>query len=319
MQRLYQFLKSVKLAIVLLVVIALISALSTLIPQNRELAFYYHSYSPVLTWLVLNLGLNSFFSSFLFIASLILFTINLGVCMVDRLVREFTGRRKKRFGPDIVHFGLLVFIVGGIFTFNGRREGFAWLGAGDEVNLPGGYRLELLSFDHLTYEGGRPKAWISTVDVYKDDELVESAFPIEVNRPLSVGNMDVFQTSYDHQAPRVVLRTQDGGELAVHRNEMIDLDSAALVLAAVDRDPDNPGTLAAYFERWQNRQRTGMVKVALGDRVGDAYTAETIEIRSVTGLKAVVDPGFVPALIGLTIAGFGLTLTYARKIGDKEI
>ena len=42
-------------------------------------------------------------------------------------------------------------------------------------------------------------------------------------------------------------------------------------------------------------------------------------VFNVTGLQAVVDPGYTPALIGLILAGLGLAITYLQKIGDKEI
>ena len=75
--------------------------------------------------------------------------------------------------------------------------------------LPGNYLIELESFEFLTYENGRPKDWISTVDAYHEGELAIDSFPIEVNKPLKIGNIEVFQSSYREET-RIALSEADG-------------------------------------------------------------------------------------------------------------
>lgn len=318
MQSITRFLRSVKLAVVLIAFLALLSIVATLVPQNRDIAFYESNYSPVSGWLIVHLGFGSVFSSVLFIAALMLFTVNLGFCTVSRLVGEIAGRRRRRFGPDLVHVGLLVLVIGGIFTATQRREGFVYMGVGDLVELPGGYRLELLSFDFYAYDDGRPKDWVSTVDVYENGELVRSGYAIEVNHPLSLGSIDVFQTAYGEE-PRVVLMSADGERIPVDRNEAVGTGAAALVLANVEPNTDDADGHVAVFELWEDHERTAVVRASPGESVGGTYTVVSAAVRPVTGLKAVEDPGFVPVLIGLIICGLGLTLTYVRKVGDKEV
>jgi cytochrome c biogenesis protein len=76
MNQVYSFLKSIKLAVVLILVITGMSLLSTLIPQGKDLSFYYHSYPPFITWLILTTRFNNFFRSFLFIAPSAIFFVN---------------------------------------------------------------------------------------------------------------------------------------------------------------------------------------------------------------------------------------------------
>jgi cytochrome c biogenesis protein ResB len=316
-QKLFQFFKSVKLAVVLLIFITVTAVLATLVPQGRELAFYYHTYSSFLTWIIVNTQFHSFFRSFIFIFAAILFFINLSVCTIDRLTREFKGKRKKRFGPDMIHIGLLILIVGSLVTFLGRLEGFMYMAPGDEIKLPGGYVVELESFEYYTYDDGSPKDWISTVDVYKNDEQIVDSFPIEVNKPLNVGRIDVFQSSYAEES-RVVLEGIDGREIKLSEGRPLETNEAAYVLSGIGADPDNGKQQAAFLEKWQNQERTGLFKVVVGD-VFAGYTVRSLGVLNVTGLQAVIDPGFTPVLIGLILAGLGLAVTYLQKIGDKEI
>ena len=316
MRKLYQFFKSVKLAVVLLIFITATSVLATLVPQGRELDFYYDSYPPFLTSIILNTQFNDFFRSFLFIFAMILFFVNLSVCTVDRLVREFKGKRKKRFGPDMIHVGLLVLIVGSLVTFLGRQEGFMYMAPGDEIKLPGDYVVQLETFDFFTYDDGRPKDWISTVDVYQGDERIIDSFPIEVNKPLNVGRIDVFQTSYAEES-RVVLRDRSGRTVQLGESRPLESPDAAYILVGLGNDPHGSKDTAAYIEKWQRRERTDAFTVVSGDNFA-GFTVVDLGMVNVTGLQAVIDPGFLPALIGLILAGLGLAITYLQKIGDKE-
>lgn len=317
MQKLFLFFKSIKLAVVLLIFITVTSILATLIPQGKELAFYYHTYPQFVASLVVNLQLDNYFRSFLFIFSAILFFINLGVCAVDRLVREFTGRRKKRFGPDMIHIGLLILIVGSLVTFVARQEGSMYLAAGDEIKLPNGHMVRLESFEFLTYEDGKPKDWISTVDVFKGDELVVDSFPIEVNKPLRVGRIDLFQSSYAEEA-RVQFTDSSGRSMSISQGKPLETADAVYAFAGIFADSSAPDGTAAYFEKYVNRENAGTVRLIPGDEL-DGWVVASLGVFNVTGLQAVIDPGFVPVLIGLILAGLGLTITYLQKIGDKEI
>ncbi|TFG62391.1 MAG: hypothetical protein E4H36_08110 [Spirochaetales bacterium] len=177
MNKLFSFFKSVKLAIVLISIITATSILATLVPQNKDMAFYYHTYSPFFNWLIINTRFYKFFTSILFFIPAGLFFINLSTCTVDRLVRQLKKKGKKKFGPDILHVGLLVLLIGAVFTFAGKREGYMTLASGDKMGLPGGYLLTLKSFTFLTYENGSPKDWISTVDVEKEGKKLSMLFP----------------------------------------------------------------------------------------------------------------------------------------------
>jgi len=190
------FFRSVKLALVLILFITLTSLISTFIPQNKEISFYIRTYSPIMSWLILNTGFNSFFRSFIFTLPSVLFFINLSVCTFDRLKGRIQRKAKKRFGPDILHLGLLILIIGGMITFFGRSEAFVRMKEGEKISFSGGYTLTLTDFEFLQYENGRPKDWISTVILEKDSKIIKDSYSIEVNKLLIGGNKKIFQISY---------------------------------------------------------------------------------------------------------------------------
>jgi len=122
------------------------------------------------------LGFTNFFKSWLFLAPCVLFFLNLGVCAVDRISGRLRRKAKRRFGPDLVHVGLLVMIVGPCFRPGGARKAPSTWG-GDSVDLPMGYSLRLLNYAYERYEDGRPRDWISTVEASRGGQVVVASYP----------------------------------------------------------------------------------------------------------------------------------------------
>lgn len=96
MKGLIRFFSSIKLAIVLIIVITLASILGTLIPQNRSPQEYFEHYGQ-LAGLFQKLQLTRLYSSWWYLALLVLFTLNLLVCTLTRL----SPKLKKTFTPNI--------------------------------------------------------------------------------------------------------------------------------------------------------------------------------------------------------------------------
>ena len=316
-EALYNFLKSIKLAIVLILIITLTSLISTLIPQNRGVEVYLTSYSKLIAWLIVTLGFDSFFKSFIFLAPSALFFINLSTCTFHRFKTRIVKNAKKRFGPDILHIGLLVMIIGGVVTVAGRDEGFAMLEVGEEINIPGGYNLKLENFEFLKYENGTPKDWISTVDVYKNGELVKDSFPIEVNRPLKLGNVKLYQSSYDINA-FITVTDPDGNAYKLSPGQMIPVGEDGYILRDVDQNNNDPSKSLAHFDFWQNHEIVDHFDFSITETI-DIYTISSMENHMSTGLQMVRDPGYYPILIGLLLLTLGLFITYIQKIGDNKL
>lgn len=302
---------------VIILYITAASILASFVPQGRELAFYYHSYPQPLAWLIDNTGFDHFFTSILFLAPAALFFVNLLVCTMDRLTREFRKKAKRRFGPDLIHIGLLLLVIGSVISFTGKKEGFVYLGEDDQVTLPGEYVLTLESFDFQTYEDGRPKDWISTVDVEKNGETVVDSYRIEVNNPLKVDNIKIYQSSYSREE-QLVLSTPGGEEQRVKPRQPIMTEEAAYLFRGFARDSESGEIEHAVIEKWQNQKVTDTLRVSEGSTF-DGFTVENLTVRQVTGLQAKIDPGFIPVLIALIIAGCGLGWTYIQKARENAL
>ena len=315
MEALYKFFRSVKLAVVLILVIAVLSILATLIPQQQGPAYYYHSYSPLLARIMLALGFDEFFRSVLFLIPVGLFFINLSVCTVDRLIRRFRVKATRHHGPDLIHIGLLLLIVGAMFTVFARQEALVYLGEGEEILLPGDYSLRVLRFEFEQYEDGRPKDWISTVEVRQGDKEVIPSYAIEVNKPLKVNRVKIYQTSYAEEG-RAILVDSEGKEYGISSGEGFEWEGKLLLFQGLE-GAAFAEMERAIFEEWKGHQRTAVFPVARGESVGQ-YRVKDLSKRTVTGLKAVRDPGFLPVVFALIVVGAGLSLTLLQKQRDQE-
>jgi len=313
---LYRFFKSVKLAVVLILVIAVLAILATLIPQKQEAAFYFHTYSPFLARAVLALGFDHFFRSILFLAPVSLFFVNLSVCTVDRMAVRSRRKARRRHGPDLIHIGLLVLIVGALFSVFARREAMVYLAEGEQIMLPGDYSLRVLRFEFERYPDGRPKDWISTVEVRRGAEEVIPSYAIEVNRPLKINRVKVYQTSYSEEA-RAELTGPDGAQYTIRSGEGFEWQGKLLLFQGVEQ-PGSAEAGRAIFEEWEGHERVDVLRLARGGMVGQ-YRVEDLSSLMVTGLKAVRDPGFPPVIIALILVAAGLSLTLLQKSKDLEI
>jgi len=313
----YNFFRSLKLAIVLILFITFTSIISTVIPQSRELEFYLGSYSRFTAWLIVTTGFDNFFRSFIFLAPSVLFFLNLSTCTFHRFKNRLVKKARKRFGPDILHIGLLVMIIGGVVTVAGREDGYSMLEVGESVNVPGGYVLTLENFEFLKYENGSPKDWISTVKVLKDEKVIHEAYPIEVNRPLKLGNVKLYQASYDVQS-FILISDPDGNMYKISTDEWIPVGEDIYVLREVEQDKDDSSKSLAHFDHFKNHDFIDHLDFALLEYI-DIYTIENMETTMATGLQMVIDPGYYPILIGLLLLTLGLFITYIQKINDGKL
>jgi hypothetical protein len=308
-QALYRFFRSVRLAVVLLLLLTALSILATLVPQGREPAFYFHNYPPLLARLITALGYANFFKSWLFLIPCVLFFANLAVCAVDRLAGRLRRKARRRYGPDLVHLGLLLLIVGALLSTWGRREGSFYLGLGDSIDLPMGYHLKLLDYVDRRYEDGRPKDWVSTVEATRGQQVLEASYPIEVNRPLRLRGLKIYQSSFRRE-DTARLR-EPGGELVSMRDgQYFEWQGDILYFAGIQDGK-------AVFERWEGHSLAQTLSRGPSQPIGD-YTIVQLSSRELTGLKAVKDPGFVPVLAALLVVIAGLALTFIQKSRDKE-
>lgn len=92
MNKIWNFLRSMRFGILLLLLIALCSVAGSVIPQQREIAYYAQNYAQ-LHPAILFLKLNNVFESWYFILLLALLSLNLTLCSVVRVVSLVKDKR----------------------------------------------------------------------------------------------------------------------------------------------------------------------------------------------------------------------------------
>jgi len=304
---LYRFLKSVRLAVVVILLLTGLSLLSTLVPQGREAAWYLQTYGPALGALILALDFDHYFSSVLFVAPAFILALNLGVCTVDRLARRLHAKAEKRFGPDLVHVALLVLIAGAVATGLGRQEKFFSLSEGEQLPVNSHYTIKLLSFEYQKYQNGMPKAWISTVEVRKDGILQAASVPIRVNHPLRLGGLSLYQASWDNRST-FLFRDQSGAQAVARVGDAFRDGDTLWYLT----DTTGVGAgLAAVLQQYRGTKLVSERKLAVSESLGQ-YTLAGITPRMATVLQAVNDPGFVVVVVAVVLLAVGLALTFVQ-------
>ena len=94
----WDFLTSLKLVVILLLILSALSIAGTMIEQNKPLQEYYRFYQPGTVALFNKLGLFDMYHSWWFVACLSLLALNITACTMDRYRGIMAGMRKKK--PD---------------------------------------------------------------------------------------------------------------------------------------------------------------------------------------------------------------------------
>ena len=83
-EKIWKFLSSVKLAVVLLIILAIVSVIGTIIAQNEAPEQYLQEYSQATVNLFEVLGFFDLYHTWWFVFLLFLLTANLTVCTLER-------------------------------------------------------------------------------------------------------------------------------------------------------------------------------------------------------------------------------------------
>jgi len=124
----WKFFSSVKLAIWLLAIIAVVSLIGTFIAQNEEPAFYITRYGQYGYSALLKTGLTNLYGSWWFILLLISLSLNLTVCLLNRL--SLKGRQ---LGTLICHISILVILLGALIGMLFGQKGYVKINKAQEA------------------------------------------------------------------------------------------------------------------------------------------------------------------------------------------
>ncbi|MBC7364022.1 MAG: cytochrome c biogenesis protein ResB [Candidatus Aminicenantes bacterium] len=147
------------------------------------------------------------------------------------------------FGPEIVHFGLLLIILGGLGSALLSYRNTIALMEGEQSRLEGhDLILRLDRFTTEFYPNGAVRDWKSQVSILEDNQ-VKTSGTIEVNKPLSYKGLNFYQMSYgyDWDRTRVKLKIKSGNKqiiTEIDNGQSKVLNSTGLELKVLSFVPD---------------------------------------------------------------------------------
>lgn len=125
----WKFFSSVKLAIWLLAIITILSLIGTFIPQNESPSFYIEKMGHVGYSVLSKTGLSNLYSSWWFILFLVLLSLNLTVCLLNRLPVKL-----RSLGTFISHLSILVILLGAFIGIVYGEKGLIKIGKAEEIS-----------------------------------------------------------------------------------------------------------------------------------------------------------------------------------------
>lgn len=315
MKKVLGFLRSMRFGMLLLVLIALLSILGTVIPQEQTLEAYQAAYGRG-AYASMAVGLDHLYSTWYYIGLYILLGVSLLFCSVLRFGRvkrakgallqaaeraeplqgfraadpgAVLGRHRFRrcgegylrnglglYGSFITHLAMLLMLAACACVFALEVKTDYAVMVGDEVTLEDG---TVLHVDDFAMESEGKLDYVSTVTAVLPDQTVQSG-TLRVNEPKRFGRYKVYQQSYAY-AGQLDIRTA-----ADAKDERVTLDSAAFISLDGARGVSYMGSYGSYI-----RTADGdVLPPGFGDQQGEPVDAYMIAVLDGENQEARLQP-----------------------------
>ena len=336
----FRFLSSIRLAIILMAIIAVLCVIATVIPQNLDTNHYINLFGTAGSSVITFLGFNHVFSSPLFFIFGIAFDINLFICTYGRI--EVTVKRTKKsgvslnfLGSPLLHVGLCLVLVGVAMSLVSKHEIYYEIPVGETVTVAGksgGFTLTLNDFSVDYYEDNiSPKQYKSDVTVHKP-KLEPVPLTIQVNSPAKYNGVSIMQQSFGWEILVTLSTGQASTQLKIKDEDWI----------VMNESPEGNTTLGiAFYPDYNEEEGIAQIRSHRADnphivwvlQEGDNPVAiDTVALnetsliqeplsitfdgyRYYSGLQMKYDPGIPVIFCGFLLICLGLLMIYipARK------
>jgi cytochrome c biogenesis protein len=341
----WRFFASLKLTIPLLLLLAALSVIGTLIPQNATESEYLRLYSKDTYYLVRGLGLTDMYHSWWFVAVLGLLAVNLIACSVRRLpglwrqVRT-THSGYARLGVYVTHLSVLLLLAAGVIGALWGFKGYVSIETGATVSsvilrgaepreVPLDFSIRCDDFTVEFYPDGMPKAYVSTLTFLEGNEVTMDKVTVRVNHPVTYRGLTFYQASYGVSDRGTTVSVAIEGSHKDHLPVVVELTRGHTMLIPHTTDrigfmryveriqgggeavmmvffPDN----AAPQPFWLVRSPSGVSQERVG---GYTFSLRDIDVRYFTGLQVSRDPGVPLFWAGGVLLACGVVGTFTLR------
>lgn len=330
---LMNLLAAMKTAINLLIIIGVISALGTFIPQGQTAEFYLSQYGTGIGKVILILSLHSIYHSWWYKILMALLCLTVLICCNRRLRH---ARSLKKAASLCFHLAIVIILVGAAWSLGYTQSVFVEINEEENIDLARyGFakgELTLQDFNIDYYPDFQPRQYRSKLHLAGYNGQVY-AKEISVNHPLQAGNLKIYQNSWGWVMKINAQSGKASKSLIMKDRDVYMLNKAeGLYLKAIfipDYDPktgmdsktplpNNPNLVLAIVQN-DEIMDLAMIKEGSTAELGqyqfrfEGYSYYSgLEIKSDPGVK-VVFAGFILLLIGLM--GRYWQVLFAKKVG----
>ena len=245
-KRVFSFLHSMKLAMILLGWIVLACLAGSLIPQGEIPAYYENAYGAGLAGMIETLQLDQVFTCWWFLILVVALCVNLLLCsvlrfgIVVRRSRQQTDLRRRIsvWGPWLCHVGMLLLIAGFAMGQKFSVESYMYGIPGETKPVEGtDYSIRIDDFEIELREDDTVKQYTADLTVIRNADGAEVSGTAQVNHPMDAFGMRIYQNS-----------TGWASQVDVYRDEI--LEGSALICVGEALSPGTMPELTLVFDRF---------------------------------------------------------------------
>lgn len=335
--KIYRFLTSIRLAIVLLIILALLCAVYTIVPQNQSEQIYIEQYGAGGAKIIQLFGFHRVMNSFWMYLTSILFTINLVLCTHRRFRWAIVLSKQKirwyAWGSPILHVGLCITLLGSIMSVSMGHQIYYEIPVGKTAKVSGKsgtFQLQVKDFAIEYYEDEvTPKQYISDMVMTAEDGT-ETVLVTKVNSPAKYDGLKIIQQAYGWETTVTLSSGTASQQVQIKDDQWVTLfgEGENAVSLGIAFYPDY-AEVDGQAQLMSNRDNNPYLLYVLKE--GDTPVASDVmalkETKPImnglditfdgydyyTGLQMKYDPGIPVIFGGFFLICLGLAMRYALK------